>query len=289
MSKYHSKDILHFTELTLLIRDFKRSLEFYVDILGFTLLNKESHLAILSANQIDPLITLIEDRNAIPIDFNLGLYHFALLLPTQIEFAKMIKNLSKKHYPVSGMSDHGVSEAIYLDDPDGNGIEIYCDKPESEWLNENDQLAMVTKELDFNGVMSELSSNDVFDKIPSNTLLGHLHFYVSNLDEAKLFYADALGFALTMTYMDTALFLSASKYHHHLGLNTWNGHAPINKKRQVGLKSYVLNVPKNQHRDLMRRLANAHIPILVENGQKYILDILNQKIFIKAQEKIAEV
>ncbi len=280
MSKYHTKNILHITELTLLIRDFKRSLEFYVDILGFTLLKKESHLAILSANQKDPLITLIEDRNALPIDFNLGLYHFALLLPNRIELAKIIKNLSDKHYPVSGMSDHGVSEAIYLDDPDGNGIEIYYDKPDNEWSNENDQLIMVTKELDLNGVMSKLKSTDIFEKIHPDTLLGHLHFYVSNLDDAKLFYADTLGFKLTMTYMDTALFLSAAGYHHHLGLNTWNGHAPINKKRQVGLKSYILNVPENQYLDLMRRLVSAHIPILIENDQKYILDILNQKIFL---------
>ncbi|MBN2268239.1 MAG: VOC family protein [Acholeplasmataceae bacterium] len=280
MSKYHNVNTLHFTEITLLVRDFNRSLEFYIDILGFSLIKKETHLAVLSANLSDPLITLIEDRNAQPLDFTLGLYHYALLLPNRRAFAKMIKELTHKHYPVSGMSDHGVSEAIYLDDPDGNGIEIYWDRPDNEWPYENNQLTMFTKKLNLDGVMSSLEPDEPTNKIDPLTIIGHLHFYVNELDEAKVFYADALGFSPMMHYMDSALFISSAGYHHHLGLNTWNGSAPISKERQVGLKSAVLNIPENEYLNLMRRLMHHHIPLLNDNGKKYIIDILGQKIYL---------
>lgn len=280
MSKYHRVDTLHFTEITLLVRDFRRSLEFYVDILGFSIIEKDTHLAVLSANLSDPIITLIEDRNALPLDFNLGLYHYALLLPNRRAFAKTIRELTEKHYPVSGMSDHGVSEAIYLDDPDGNGIEIYWDKPENQWPHENNQLTMYTKKLDLNDVMLNLDPNDSLNKINPQTIIGHLHFYVNELSEASEFYVEALGFSPMMSYMDSALFVADSKYHHHLGLNTWNGHAPLNKERQVGLKSAVLNVPENEYLNLMRRLMHHHIPLLIDNDKKYIIDILGQKLYL---------
>ncbi|MFH0767583.1 MAG: VOC family protein [Bacillota bacterium] len=280
MSKYHTKDTTHVKSITLLVRDFKRALEFYVDILGLSIIQKERHIVILSANQVDPLITLIEDRNALPLDITLGLYHYALLLPNRIELAKMIKQLTSKSYPISGASDHGVSEALYLDDPDGNGIEIYCDKDESEWPRENGELSMFTKGMDIGSVMSELSSEDIFEKISPQTLIGHLHFHVDNLDQARVFYVDVLGFNPMYTYLDSALFISSSGYHHHLGVNTWNGHAPLNKEKQVGLKSYVLNVPSRDYLTLIRNLSQHHLNVLTDGEQKYIIDILGQKIYL---------
>lgn len=283
MSQYHQKDVLHFTEITLLIRSFKRSLEFYVDILGFSILEKEGHRAILSANGKDPLITLIEDRNALAPNITLGLYHYALLLPNRKAFAQMIHHIANHHYPISGMSDHGVSEAIYLDDPDGHGIEIYWDKPIEMWPYENNELNMYTQRLDLDDVMSEIDQDEVQEKINPETILGHLHFYVDDLEKAKAFFCDILGFQVMMNYLQSALFVSDGGYHHHLGLNTWNGNAPLNQSRQIGLKSYALSIPHRQYTKFLRNLSYANIHILSDHDQRYIIDPLGQKIYLSIQ------
>ncbi len=283
MSQYHKNDVMHFTEVTLLIRSFKRSLEFYVDILGFSVLSKEAHQMVLSANGKDPLITLIEDRNALAPNITLGLYHFALLVPSRKTFAEMIYKIANHHYPISGMSDHGVSEAIYLDDPDGNGIEIYWDKPIEKWPYENNELNMFTERIDLDAVMSELNQDEITEHIHPETIMGHLHFYVDDLEKAKAFYSDVLGFQVMMNYMQSALFVSDGGYHHHLGLNTWNGKAPLNSKRQIGLKAYTLVLPEAHYLEFMRRLQAHHVPLMIEDDKKYITDILNQKLWIEVK------
>lgn len=283
MSIYHTKDILHVSNITLLVKDFNRSLEFYVEILGLSMLEKSKHKVILTANLKDPLITLLEDRNALPPDITLGLYHFALLVPNRKELAKMVQELIIKRYPLSGASDHGVSEALYLDDPDGNGIEIYFDKDTKEWPVEHGKMTMYTNKLNLDELLLELTNGDVFEKIHADTIIGHLNFHVDELDYAKSFYGNALGFAETLSFMDSAVFLAANGYHHHIGLNTWNGHAPLNMKKQVGLKSYELNVPHHLYFDLVRKLSNHKYPILTEQDKKYVIDPLGQKLFFNVQ------
>jgi len=271
---------MHFQEITLLIKNIKRSLEFYQEILGLQVIEQFENKTVLSSNRKDPLIILLEDRNAIPLGITLGLYHFALLLPDRGSLAHVIKQLIVKRYPITGASDHGVSEAIYLDDPDGNGIEIYHDRIESEWPLEHGKITMFTKPMDIESVMKELPQTPYLN-ISEQTIMGHLHFHVGNLKDAEEFYVKALGFQVVLNYMKQALFVSDQGYHHHLGLNIWNGDAPLNGEKQVGLKSYVLVVPKENYPAFTRRLQDHRVTILVDEHYKYLLDPLGQRIIIR--------
>lgn len=278
MSSYHDSQTMYIQSATLLIRDLGRSIEFYQDFLGFQLMTDPSGKVSFSADGIHSLLNLIEYRAALPYDLTLGLYHIAYRVPHVSALSEVIYRLKEKRYPITGASDHGVSLAIYLDDPDGNGIEIYCDREHTLWPQDDGKMTMWTKPLDIVDVMRHLPS------IPSltmhvETIIGHMHFHVKNLKEASVFFCDILGFQPTLSDMKSALFISDRGYHHHLGLNTWNGQVPLPKEKQVGLKSYVLHIPSHQYPALLRRLAQHHIPLIVEGEMRYIVDILNQKIF----------
>jgi len=280
MSKFHTSTYMHFQEITLLIKDMKRSIEFYTQILGLHIMDQSQRQVVLSANQKDPLIILIEDRNALPLGITVGLYHFALLLPNRSALAHVIQQLMDQRYPITGASDHGVSEALYLDDPDGNGIEIYRDRDESEWPLEHGKMTMYTKAMDVQNVMKELPQLP-YRHIDEKTIMGHLHFHVGNLKSAEDFYCKALGFQPVLNYMKSALFISDGGYHHHLGLNIWNGDAPLNGEKQVGLKSYVLAIPKEKYPAFTRRLQDQRVAIMVDELYKYLLDPLGQRIIIR--------
>jgi catechol 2,3-dioxygenase len=282
MSTYHDTQTMHIQSATLLIKDLKRSIEFYRDILGFELISSESGKATFGADRKHPLLYLIEHRAALPYDLTLGLYHIAYLVPSRSALAEVIHRLKHQRYPVTGASDHGVSEALYLDDPDGNGIEIYRDRETSEWPIEDGKMTMYTKPMDILDVMRHLPDQPSLS-IHHDTIIGHMHFHVKDLKDAESFYCEVLGFQPVLNYMKSALFISDQGYHHHLGLNTWNGPAPLPKEKQVGLKSYELYVPKDQYPSLLRRLAQHHIPLIVEDESRYITDILNQKIFFNVK------
>jgi catechol 2,3-dioxygenase len=277
MSIYHAHDVLHFTKITLLVLQLKRSLDFYEHVLGLRRLFQDKNVAHLGVNDCDTLIELIEDPLAKPLGITQGLYHYALLLPSRRSLASVIKRLIDHRYPVSGASDHGVSEAIYLDDPDGHGIELYVDKPKSDWPESNGQLDMYTKALDLNPIMSELKE-DASEMMDEKTILGHLHFHVHNLKLAESFYAHVLGFKVMLNYQNSALFIADQGYHHHLGLNIWQGDAPLNQPRQIGLKAYVLHVPKEHYLHVLKRLNEAHIALMDDDGITYVIDPLQQKL-----------
>ncbi len=282
MSKFFDSGSMHFKSATLLIKDLKRSIEFYTDILGFKLISNESGKASFGTDSNIPLLHLVEHRAALPFDITLGLYHIAYLVPSRSALAEVIYRLKNKRYPVTGASDHGVSEALYLDDPDGNGIEIYRDRDQSEWPMEEGKMTMYTKAMDILDVMRHLPEQPLL-QMHENTVIGHMHFHVKDLKEAETFYCDVLGFQPMLNYMKSALFISDQGYHHHLGLNTWNGPAPLPKEKQVGLKSYEIHIPKEQYPALLRRLTHHHIPLIVEGETKYIYDLLNQKIIFDVQ------
>jgi len=150
MSMYHQHDVMYIQKVSLLVLQLKRSLDFYEHILGLHVLFQDKNIVRLGANHHDVLIELIEDPLAKPLGITQGLYHYALLLPSRAALASVIKRLIDHRYPVTGASDHGVSEAIYLDDPDGHGIELYIDKPKDQWPVTNGQIDMYTKALDLN-------------------------------------------------------------------------------------------------------------------------------------------
>ena len=275
---YHTPDVMHVQEVSFLVISFKRSLEFYQNILGLHVNELSKKRISLSADGQQKLIELIEDPHAIPLGITQGLYHVALKLEKRSDLALIIKRLSDQRYPITGASDHGVSEAIYLDDPDGHGLEIYWDKPVNQWPLENEKITMYTRPMDLPGVMRELK-DDLPYQVPSSMIIGHLHLHVPDLNKAKSFYSDVLGFQVVMYYGAQALFIADHGYHHHIGLNTWQGDAPLCETRQIGLKSYTLSIPKQEYLPLLKRLKDHHIQLFEDEPMPFIMDPLNQKCY----------
>ncbi|RHW34880.1 VOC family protein [Neobacillus notoginsengisoli] len=220
------------------VENLERSVEFYQSVIGLHILDKEERSAVMGAGT-HPLLVIEEPKNVIPKQGRTtGLFHFAILLPTRADLGKKLRHLLEIDYPI-GASDHLVSEALYLDDPDGNGIEIYADRPSSGWNWANQEVEMATKPLDAQSLLAE-AGKEKWMGIPEGTIMGHIHLHVANLKDAKNFYGDGLGFNLVSRYPQ-ALFMSTGGYHHHLGLNTWNGiGAPPPKDNSVGLKQFSL-------------------------------------------------
>ncbi len=174
-----------------------------------------------------------------------GLYHLAILVPTRTDLAFALARLAQARWPLEGASDHLVSEALYLSDPDGNGIEIYRDRPRADWPRAGDQLQMSTLPLALNDVVDELrDASELQAEIPRGTRIGHVHLQVSELGEAESFYHGLLGFDVTVRAYPGALFVSAGGYHHHIGLNTWHSAniAPA-PAGSVGLRSFTVQLP----------------------------------------------
>jgi catechol 2,3-dioxygenase len=227
----------------LTVSDIKRSLAFYRHSLGMQLHWRKGNVAALGAGQVD-LLVLTEQPGAVKPGRHSGLYHFAILVPSRKDLARSIKNIIETETNVTGGADHLVSEALYLDDPDGNGIEIYRDRPRSTWKDENGQIKMAVDPLDYQGILSELETNNGDWSGPHpDTVLGHMHLHVAHLPESITFYEKVIGLDLMATMMGSAAFLSAGGYHHHLGINIWNGEgAPAPPSNSTGLRYFTIKL-----------------------------------------------
>ncbi len=228
----------------LAVSSLDRAVQFYTDRLGFRLHRRQNGAAELGAGERD-LVELVEQPDAKRVLGTTGLYHFAVLTPSRRALAKSLRRIAETRTPVQGFADHGVSEAIYLPDPDGNGIEIYRDRPREEWPLRDGRLAMVTDPLDLDGILSELDGRDELGEgLEPGTVIGHVHLHVRDIAEAEAFYCGVLGFDLVQRYGHTASFVSAGGYHHHLGLNTWAGvGAPPPPPEAVGLRWFEVVLP----------------------------------------------
>ncbi len=172
-----------------------------------------------------------------------GLYHLAILVPTRRDLAASLLRLARTRWPLQGASDHLVSEALYLADPDGNGIEIYRDRPRPEWPRDGEQLQMATLPLDLEDVLGELDGG-AEEALPAGTRIGHVHLQVANLPSSEAFYSGMLGFDVTVRGYPGALFVSAGGYHHHIGLNTWHSRdAAAPSPGTIGLRSFEVQFP----------------------------------------------
>jgi catechol 2,3-dioxygenase len=226
------------------ISDFDTSLPFYREVLGFQVHRRAGDTAYLGAGKEDILV-LTERHGSVKPRFATGLYHFAVLVPSRLHLARSLKRLVEMEYPLQGFADHLVSEAIYLGDPDGNGIEVYRDRPRSEWYDAQGKIKMASDPLDVRGVLAELNGHDgAWSGLSAGTKLGHMHLQVANVGAAQEFYTNVLGFDLIMRYGPSAAFISAGGYHHHIGMNTWNSAgAPPPPPESIGLSEFVVRLP----------------------------------------------
>lgn len=267
MHKYHNKDVLHINEVTLLVKDLKVSKTFYEKILGMKVKYENKNKLILGTESKN-LLTLIENKEAIEKTKTTGLYHVAYLLNSKKELANFLYNALIKNVNIIGASDHGASNAIYLNDPDNNGIEVYYDL--DDFTLNNNKLNLITKPLDIEDLLKE-SNKDNFFIMNDKTVIGHVHFSVRDLIEAKHYFKDILGFNLLLS-TPSAMFLSDKDYHHHIGVNIWNSYKTINRpKNMTGLISYNLNVPYKD--EFIKRLKDNNIKVYNKEKKQYFYDI----------------
>ncbi|MEP6691505.1 MAG: VOC family protein [Gemmatimonadaceae bacterium] len=232
--------------VVLQVSDLARSLDYYERVLGFRTLERDTVRATLGAHDggdAPPLVELRERRGiaAVPRRGLLGLFHFAVLLPAREDLGRFLAHLAQLGTQ-TGMSDHLVSEAIYLTDPDGLGIEVYADRPRSAWRYEGGQIAMTTIALDARDLLRAGGATP-WSGMPAGTTIGHVHLHVGDLERAEAFYHDALGFDKVVWGYPGALFLSAGGYHHHLGTNTWAAGAPSASDDDARLVEWEIVMP----------------------------------------------
>lgn len=243
--KYHNKPNTFIELVELKVADLQRSLEYYENIIGFKVLEKQADKVFLTADGKTALLSIEQPADIMPAQQKTtGLYHFALLLPTRADLGAILRHFAELNIRI-GAGDHLVSEALYLNDPDGNGIEIYSDRPDSEWKWENEFVEMATLQIDAQSILAEGESTP-WNGLPAGTVMGHIHLHVSELDTTKEFYI-ALGFDVMTPNYPGALFMGSGKYHHHVGLNTWAGvGAPPTPENVVGLKAFSVVYPSDE-------------------------------------------
>ena len=248
---FHEKPNTYVTNVEIKVSDLQRSLTYYQEVIGFKVLHQESHKATLTADGKTALLTIVQpDKVEEKTSLTTGLFHFAILLPTRRDLANIISHFHNNGIYL-GASDHDVSEALYLNDPDKNGIEVYADRPESEWTWQFDQVHMVTEPLKIHSILEE--GDGRWNGLPTDTVMGHIHLSVSNLSAAEEFYTKGLGFEVVTRYGAQALFISTGRYHHHIGLNTWHSeNAPKLGENMVGLKTFSLRLDNEEQAATMK-------------------------------------
>ncbi len=260
--------------MSLTVSDLARSLRFYNDVLGLAPAERSNGRALLAAGAT-PLLHLVELPGARPKPARAtGLYHFAVLLPGRPDLARWLRHVLESGWPLQGWSDHGVSEAIYLADPDGNGIEVYRDRPRDEWPLVDGELQMVTEPLDARDLLAQAGAASSSWRMPAGAVMGHVHLHVASIPQAQGFYCDMLGFDLMQRYGPSALFVSAGGYHHHIGLNTWAGvGAPPAPAGSAGLRYFTVMLPDAAALDaLVARVQAAGHAVTQEADGWYLRD-----------------
>jgi catechol 2,3-dioxygenase len=230
---------------------------FYEKSVGLRRLESRNGVTVLGTDEESPIVELAPtpDAPSRPSGTT-GLFHLAILVPSRLDLARALRRVSDSGWRFTGASDHLVSEALYLRDPEGNGIEIYRDRPRQEWRHVGGEIEMDTLPLDLESVLAELAHEDSppADGMATGTRLGHVHLNVADLHSSEEFYAGALGLDVTVRGYPGALFLSAGGYHHHVGLNTWMGEGmPPPPPGARGLDRYEIVVPNGAEVDAVER------------------------------------
>lgn len=264
----------HITAVHLRITDLQRSLAFYADLLGFHLLRTEGGDAWLGAgDECAALIHLAERADARPRPPRAtGLFHVAYRAPDRAGLSRWLYRLLSSETPMQGASDHGVSEALYLADPDGLGVELYCDRPRERWKFRGKYVAMVSEQLDTADLLAQTEGQS-WEGVDPQTDVGHVHLCVSSLEAAERFYIDALGMDAMQRDFPGALFIAAGGYHHHIGTNTWrSAGAPPAPADAVGLKSFTLGLPDAAIAGVSSRFEAAGHPVVADHAERVVAD-----------------
>lgn len=257
MSDFHNENVMYVRSVTLRVKDIATMLDFYTRILKMTLIDRQDNLYRLGTDDNRVLIDLVFDPEAKKERRRTGLYHFALLWPSHHDLGIFFKYCLTNHIDLSGASNHDVSDALYLSDPEGNGIEIYADRPSKDWKFTKDGILMTTATIDHEALLEEKGE---YERIPINTFIGHIHLSVNSIAEASHFYVDVIGFNKMLDYGPTASFISDGGYHHHIAFNTWSGTNNQNLgKHETGLIEYEINLPINRVNQLIQSLVKAGI------------------------------
>jgi catechol 2,3-dioxygenase len=237
---FASRTPLHVACIGLEVRDLERLTSFYRDVLGLAVLDSGEESVVLGAGGV-PIVHLQHRPNAKPDDSReAGLYHTAFLMPTRPDLARWILHVARNRIPLTGASDHAVSEAIYLDDPEGNGIEVYHDRPPESWQWTGDDLRITTDPLDVDDILREVTPAAPYPAAPEGLRIGHVHLRVGDVGRAEQFYRDIIGLEVTRRRQG-ASFMSSGRYHHHIAANVWHSNgAGERDKERAGLSWLAL-------------------------------------------------
>lgn len=282
MKKYHEEQHRHPKALALRVVDLNKMKRFYTDGMGFRVLKEEQSKVELSVDGTNSFLTLISNPDyVLKPRGRSGLYHFAILLPSRRDLGSFIRHIMSYGAEHVGGSNHGVSEAFYMEDPEKNGIEIYSDLPDDKWDYEGDKPVMYTEPLDYKGLLEE-SQDTPWQGMPESTILGHIHLHVGDLDKALNFYK-ILGFNLVHNMAASAYFISTGGYHHHIGFNVWNGRgAPAAPENASGLDSFVMNAAGEELPALSEKIISAGYQAHVEGNRLLTKDPSGNGIAIEA-------
>lgn len=252
--------------------------DFY-ETLGFQLLEETASRVVFGAGSDEPVLILERQDNTVPRPpRSTGLFHFAILVKSVDDLAHVIGHLAQRGIRFSGAGDHLYSEAFYLTDPEGNGIEIYHDRPKSEWtINADGTIETDTLPVDVEAILARFNPQSEWTGFPNGTILGHMHLNVSYLDDAlKHLYFDALGFDFKTNFHNSAYFISAGGYHHHIAMNTWNGQgAPLPPAESSGLIGYSLNLSSREALDALRQNLIAQQVDFEDNDTQLVVKDVN--------------
>jgi catechol 2,3-dioxygenase len=260
----------------LTVRDLDHSVGWYQDALGLHVHDRDDHVATLGAGE-DAVVVLHADPEARLPGREAGLYHYALLYPSRAELARAAVRIARARTPIQGASDHGTHEAIYLPDPDGNGIELAADRPREAWPDlANPDWGDGPRPLDMDALLATVAGEEPRRDAGAGLAVGHVHLHVGDLERGLAFYRDVLGFELVMFFPGQAAFVSAGGYHHHLGFNTWRGEGvPPAPAGRVGLRRWtvVLDAPEEVAavRERVQEAADVEVEEREEGGDGWLV------------------
>lgn len=271
---YRLPELTHLGRVRLQVADLDRSIAFYENVLGLRVIRRGADSASLGPHSEDHEIVHLRHLSTarpVPRRGLLGLYHFAILLPDRASLGRFVAHLGAIG-AYAGMSDHFVSEAVYLTDPDGLGIEVYADRPRDAWKYDEGQLHMTTNHLNVEDLV-RAAGGEPWRGMPRGTVLGHVHLYVNDIDEAESFYHRALGFDKVVWSYPGALFMSAGGYHHHLGTNTWAKGAPPASDSDARLLEWEIVVPtRKDAEEAAMHVRQSDYSVKEENGEWILTD-----------------